>query len=148
MYIYIYMYIHIHSRICLCSTVFGFWVWEISRAFRQISPSLSNFRTFVPNSCAETLRSKACVSISLICADFARFVRSLHTLLRLLSSSCCCFVSARSSKKGTRWEFQVVYMYRHIYIHMYIYNIYIYTIGMIPIVPHKAVAEVSKTGNL
>ena len=147
------MYIHIHSRIFLCSTVFGFWVWEISRAFRQISPSLSNFRTFVPNSCAETLRSKACVSISLICAYFARFVRSLHTLLPLLSSSCCCFVSARSSKEGTRWEFQVVYMYSHIDIYMYIYiyvqtYIYIYTIGMIPLVPHKAVAEVSKTGNL
>ena len=32
-------------------------------------------------------------------------------------------------------------------IHVYI-NIYIYIILYIPVVPHKAVAEVSKTGNL
>ena len=70
---------------------------------------------------------------------------------------CSCVVtwpSIRSSVAGTRFCTSAKQLYVDTHTHIYIYTyIYIYIFAqhfedIIPVVPHKAVAEVSKIGNL
>ena len=40
-----------------------------------------------------------------------------------------------------------IYIYKYVYIYIYVF-IYLVIMCLLPVVPHKAVAEVSKIGNL